>query len=198
MSINHYIDPNIEPKLDLYAKSITAENIGISNDIYEVFPQTTQLLVGDETYYLTGGQRIATYKFQPKKFGEEDIISLKAEGYFFTTSIPNGTPTKVRIFTAMLQRENGNNIPGIEEDSKILYSHLHMQCAQPIDTGDPSRPYQSCFLKASLAKKPVPFNPISRFVEFDISPLQINDFAAPYNSYIHYSVELVYTLPPLP
>ena len=25
MSINHYIDPNIEPKLDLYAKSITLE-----------------------------------------------------------------------------------------------------------------------------------------------------------------------------
>jgi hypothetical protein len=198
MSINHVLSPDIEPKFDIYAKSITADSIGVKGELYEYLPESTQLLVGDPAYYLTGGQRAPTYKLQFNKFsGNQDVVTLKTEGYWFTTAIPNGTPTKLAINTGLLQRLDNSLVAGIEEDSIILYSHLHMQMSEPIKTGNPGSPIQTAFLKSSLAKIPALYDPITKRVEFDISPLQIDDTLPPYNSFIHYSVELVYTLPPL-
>ena len=198
MSINHLVSPNIEPKLDIYVDSITADTIGVKGELYEYLPVSTQLLEGDPAYYLTGGQRAPTYKLQFNKFGgNQDVVTLKTEGYWFTTAIPNGTTTKLSINTGSLQRLDGTFVTGIEEDSIILYSHLHMQMSAPINTGNPSAPIQSAFLKSSLAKIPPVYDPITKRVEFDIAPLQINEASPPYNSFIHYSVELVYTLPPL-
>lgn len=195
MSINHLINPDIEPKFDLYAKSITSDSIAIAGEIYEYLPLTTELLVGD-TAYLTGQQKPPVFKLQKNNFlGTQDVVTLKSAGYFYTTAIPNGTPTRLAINTGSLLREDGSKVPGILENSIILYSHLHLQTKEPINTGIPTAPTQTAFLVPSLAKIQLPYNPSTKQVEFDISPLQVDDIAPPYNSLIYYSVELIYTLP---
>ncbi len=100
MSINHYIDPDIEPKLDLYAKSITLENGRI--DAFKQYV-TNLVEVTSPQYYQNINLNKTIVEVTPIKDNydfdgfNKNHITMKVAGTLDVVNLPIGINSQIVV-----------------------------------------------------------------------------------------------------
>jgi hypothetical protein len=189
MSINHLVNPNINPKLDIYANSITStvpivstqSQFLASNPVYSTFkPDGSITKIGDtEIEYRKQTMNIDGVSTTVVYYKESGHVSL---------DIQIGAPEfpSFRLISSQLPDLDspGDKLPLCTSTSEILYSKLEVKPILPMSTT--SYPV-AVFMTTDEA-----YVPISDLIIIPVDDFQVDSNFAAYESGARYVVELIW------
>ena len=189
MSINHLVNPNINPKLDIYANSITStvpivstqSSFLASNPVYSTFKP-------DGAIVKSGDTEIEYRKQIMNIDGISTTVVYYKESGHVSLDIQIGAPDlpSFRLISSQLpDLDNpGDKLPLCTSTTDILYSKLEIKPVQPISTASgPS----SVFMTTDEA-----YVPVTDLIVINVDDFQVESNFGGYNTPARYFVELVW------
>ena len=193
MSINHLVNPNINPKLDIYANSIisnipivsTQPNFLASNPDYSVF-----YLPPDDPIVKSGDTEIEYRKQEMEIDGVSTTVVYYKESGHLSFSLLGNYPDlpSFRLRTTQLPDLDspGDKLPRCADTADILYSKLEVKPVSPIFTAD--------YPVASFFTTNEAYHTSFDLIVIEINNLQVQSFAPEYTSDGRYFVELAWKI----
>lgn len=190
MSINHLVNPNINPKLDVYANSITSTVPIVStqscflasNPAYSKFYPDQVVNSGDtEIEYSKKTMNIDGVSTTVVYYKESGHVSFSLLSDY--VDLP-----RFALFSSQLpDLDNpGDKLPACETTADILYGKLELKPVSPIFTAD--------YPVASFLTTNEAYVPVEELIYIPINNLQVQSFAPEYTSDARYFVELVWKI----
>lgn len=193
MSINHLVNPNIEPKLDIYANSITSTiPIGNTSNQFSLINMSNQFSgFRSQTAFSNQTDTTAVYNKQSIRLDGvyTDVVYFRESGTV-QLSLLNNYTVKNRYYldTELLpDLDNpGQFLTPCQSPDNVLFSKFVLQPQLSLSTDDnPSAVFITTNEPVEL-----PFEPAVLVLEID--DLQVATNLEPYQSAARYYVELVY------
>lgn len=194
MSINHLVNPNIEPKLDLYANSITSTiPIGNTSNQFSILDNIANQFSGFRSQIAFENQTDTTAVYNKQNIKIDgvytDVVYFRESGTV-QVSLFNNYTNKNRYYLAtelLPDLDNpGQFLSPCQSPNNVLFSKFVLQPQLSLSTDDnPSAVFITTNEPIAL-----PFEPAALILEID--DLQVATNIEPYQSAVRYYVELVY------
>jgi hypothetical protein len=193
MSINHLVNPNINPKLDIYANSITSTVPIVStqscflasNPAYSVF-----YLPPDDTIVKSGDTEIEYRKQEMEIDGvSTTVVYYKESGHLSLSLLDDYVLLpSFRLRSSELPDLDspGDKLPLCTDTSNILYSKLEVKPVTPIFTAD--------YPVASFITTNEAYHTSYDLIKIEINNRQVESFVPEYTSDGRYFVELAWKI----